>query len=87
MSALAPTLKQRFFDTNGAPLVGGKLYSYAAGTTTPKATYTDESLGAANANPIILDANGEANVWLDSGITNGSHQQSFPSVCVPGQFL
>lgn len=68
MSALAPTLKQRFFDANGAPLVGGKLYSYVTGTTTPKATYTDESLGAANANPIILDANGEANVWLDSGL-------------------
>lgn len=67
MSALAPTLKQRFFDTNGAPLVGGKLYSYAAGTTTPKATYTDESAVTANANPVILDANGEANVWLDSG--------------------
>lgn len=67
MSALSPTLKQRFFDSNGAPLVGGKLYSYAAGTTTPKATYTDESTASANANPVILDANGEANVWLDSG--------------------
>ena len=67
MSALSPTLKQRFFDSNGAPLVGGKLYSYAAGTTTPKATYTDESVSSANANPVILDANGEANVWLDSG--------------------
>lgn len=67
MAALSPTLKQRFFDENGAPLVGGKLYSYAAGTTTPKATYTDESISAANTNPVVLDANGEANVWLDSG--------------------
>ena len=67
MAALSPTLKQRFFDANGAPLVGGKLYSYAAGTTTPKATYTDETLASANANPVVLDANGEANVWLDSG--------------------
>lgn len=67
MSALSPTLKQRFFDSNGAPLVGGKLYSYAAGTTTPKATYTDETVEFENTNPVILDANGEANVWLDSG--------------------
>ena len=30
----------QFFDNSGAPLTGGKLYSYAAGTTTPQATYT-----------------------------------------------
>lgn len=51
----------------GAPLVGGKLYTYSSGTTTPKATYTDSTLGSANTNPIILDARGEADVWLGSG--------------------
>lgn len=61
---LAPELKQRFFDSNGAPLVGGKLYSYQAGTTTPLATASDQA-GTSNANPIILNGNGECSVWLD----------------------
>jgi len=30
----------QFFDNNGTPLSGGKLYAYEAGTTTPKTTYT-----------------------------------------------
>ena len=47
------------------PLVGGLLYTYAAGTTTPQATYTDQSEGTPNANPVVLDSNGEANVWVD----------------------
>lgn len=61
---LAPVPKYQFFDANGAPLVGGKLYTYAAGTTTPLATYTDYDGQTANTNPIILDARGEASVWL-----------------------
>jgi hypothetical protein len=54
----------RAFDANGAPLAGGKLYSYAAGTSTPLATYTDQGGGTPNANPTILDSSGEASVWL-----------------------
>jgi len=64
MSTLAPTPKLQFFDANGAPLVGGKLYTYEAGSTTPLATYTDSTGVSANTNPIILDSRGEANVWL-----------------------
>lgn len=56
----------RAFDANGNPLAGGKLYSYAAGTTTPLATYTDATGGTPNTNPVTLDANGEAQVWLGS---------------------
>ena len=66
MAILSPAPKLQFFDSNGDPLVGGKLYSYAAGTTTPLATYTDSSGLTANTNPIILDSRGEANVWLAS---------------------
>lgn len=54
----------RAFDANGDPLSGGKLHTYAPGTSTPKATYTDSGGLTPNANPVILDANGEANVWL-----------------------
>ena len=64
----------QFFDNNGDPLSGGKIYTYAAGTTTPLATYALSSGGSANANPIVLDAAGRPSsggspieVWLTSG--------------------
>ncbi len=60
--------KARYFDANGDPLSGGKLYSYEAGTSTLLATYTTRAGSVANANPIILDANGEANVWMTPGV-------------------
>lgn len=68
MSILTPNAKQQFFDANGNPLAGGKLYTYAAGTTTPLATYTDSSGGTPNTNPVILDSRGEANIWLGSDV-------------------
>jgi len=64
MASLSPTPKLQFFGTDGLPLVGGKLYTYAAGTTTPLATYTSYTGATANTNPVILDSNGEADVWL-----------------------
>lgn len=50
----------------GLPATGYKLYTYASGTTTPQATYTDATLGSPNTNPVVLDARGEASVWLSS---------------------
>jgi len=67
MATIAPQPKLQFFDANGDPLVGGKLYSYIAGTTTPQATYTDESGSTTNTNPVILDSRGEASVWFGPG--------------------
>jgi len=67
MAALTPVPKIQFFTANGEPLVGGKLYSYAAGTTTPLVTYTDQAGTSANTNPVILDSRGEASVWLGTG--------------------
>jgi hypothetical protein len=64
MAILTPTPKFSAITATGTPLVGGKLYSYAAGTSTPIATYTDSYGTTANSNPVILDARGEANVWL-----------------------
>ena len=63
-TSLAPTPKLQFFDANGDPLVGGLLYTYEAGSTTPLVTYTDSTGVSANTNPITLDSRGEANVWL-----------------------
>lgn len=68
MASLTPTPKQQFFDANGNPLVAGKVYTYAGGTTTPIATYTDQAGGTANANPIILDSRGMASIWLQPTI-------------------
>lgn len=63
-TALSPSPKQQFFTAGGVPLVAGKLYTYAAGTSTPLATYQDSSGTVSNTNPVILDSRGEANVWL-----------------------
>lgn len=69
MASLSPQPKLQFFGTDGLPLVGGKLYTYAAGTTTPIATYTDNTQATLNTNPVILDSAGQANVWLTDSVT------------------
>ena len=61
---------QQFLDDSGNVLTGGKLYSYAAGTTTPQTTYTSASGVTAHSNPIILNAAGRVatgEVWLTAG--------------------
>ena len=62
----------QFFDSNGDPLSGGKIYWYQAGTAVPKDTYTDQGAGTPAANPVILDTegypdhgSGAAGMWLD----------------------
>lgn len=65
---LPPVIKFREFDSNGDPLAGGKLYTYAAGTSTPLATYSDSTGSAANANPVILDSDGRADVWISASL-------------------
>lgn len=60
-----PQGRQRYYDNAGLPLSGGKLYTYAAGTATPKVTYQDADGLSAHTNPIILDAKGEAVVYWD----------------------
>jgi hypothetical protein len=57
------------FDSNGDPLSGGLVNTYVSGTTTAKATYPTQDDAAAqtnaNANPVVLDSNGRAQIWLD----------------------
>jgi hypothetical protein len=62
---LPPAFSQQEFDDDGTPLAGGKLYTYASGTLTPQTTYLDQAGSAENENPIVLDARGEYNMWLD----------------------
>jgi hypothetical protein len=56
----------QFFDSSGNPLAGGKLYTYAAGTTTPAVAYTSNTGATPHANPIILDSAGRVSeeIWL-----------------------
>jgi len=61
----------QFFDNNGVILSGGKIYTYAAGTTTPQAVYTSASGVTPHANPIILDSAGRVpggEIWLTDGL-------------------
>ena len=69
LSALAGA-GQQFFDNSGVILSGGKLYSYAAGTTTPQTTYTSASGSTAHTNPIVLNSAGRVatgEIWLTAG--------------------
>jgi hypothetical protein len=58
LGGLLPWIESRFLDENGEPLVGGQIFTYEAGTSTPQATYTDCDLTTPHANPIVLDAYG-----------------------------
>ena len=62
----------QFFTNTGAVLTGGKIYTYAAGTTTPATTYTSSQGTTPWTNPIVLDAAGRVpsggEIWLTDGI-------------------
>lgn len=63
---LAPFPKHQFFDNNGDPLNGGKLFTYTAGTSTKVSTYSDTT-GTVNDNPIVLDSAGRCTIYLVPG--------------------
>jgi hypothetical protein len=59
---------QAFTDQYGAPLAGGLIYTYQAGTSTPFVTYTNINGNIANPNPIVLGTGGRPpnEVWLQA---------------------
>lgn len=65
---LVPFPKFSALDSDGNPLSGGLLYTYEDGTTTPQSTCTDNACLTPNSNPVVLDANGQADVWLTPGV-------------------
>ncbi len=65
---LTPNAKQQFFDNNGNPAAGYKVFTYAAGTSTKLATHTSSTGLVNNTNPIILDYRGEANIWIPPNV-------------------
>jgi hypothetical protein len=61
----------QFFDNNGVILSGGKIFTYAAGTTTPQVSYTSALGITPHSNPIILDSAGRVpggEIWLTDGL-------------------
>ena len=55
-----------FTDDDGAPLAGGLIYTYAAGSySTPKAAYTTAAGDTEHTNPIELDSSGRAVIFID----------------------
>jgi hypothetical protein len=65
MAVLFTSTKFSARDANGAPLAGGLVYTYEAGTLTPLATYTGQDGTVQNTNPVVLDSAGRASIWLD----------------------
>lgn len=63
--SLMPYFTQQFFDDNGDPLVGGKVYFYEPGTSTLKTVYSDSNGNTALSNPVVLDSAGRTQIFLD----------------------
>lgn len=54
--------------TDGRPLVGAKLYTYATGTSTPKPVYSDAGLTIAHTNPVVsVDLGAFPPMFMDGG--------------------
>jgi hypothetical protein len=56
--------KIQCFDNNGNFAVGYEVHVFRAGTTTALTSYTDRTLTVPNSNPVILDARGEADIFI-----------------------
>ena len=70
MSAYLLPQPQQFFDNNGDPLAGGRVYTCIPGASGytksyQKDSYTDATGLAANPNPVVLDSFGRCNIWGD----------------------
>jgi hypothetical protein len=67
MPGVITTLPTQQFSQNGEPVSGGSVTVYAANTVTPANTWQDKAQTTLNTNPIILDAQGRCNIWLQPG--------------------
>ncbi|WP_066736551.1 hypothetical protein [Cupriavidus sp. D384] len=68
---LSPIFNNQVVNDAGAPASGWKVYTYAAGSSTPLATYTDSAGTVPQSNPVIINALGfptNGPIWLQSGL-------------------
>ena len=58
---------QQFFNNTGFLNAGGKLFTYANGTTNNQDTYSDSTGNTENSNPIVLDSSGRlpTDIWIE----------------------
>lgn len=66
---LFPVLQ--FFESDGTPLSGGKIWTKVTGTSTNKTTYKNAAGSQQHTNPIELDGNGRPDsegIWLDTDV-------------------
>lgn len=64
---LLQAVQIRHTDDNGNPHSGAKLHTWAAGTTTNLATYTDSTGGTPLPNPVVADSEGFfPQIWISS---------------------
>ncbi len=60
---ILPNAKTQFISGLGVPYAAGSVYMYVPNSSTFKTTWQDSGSSVANTNPIILDSNGEAQIW------------------------
>lgn len=65
IAAPMPPIRARFTSKLGIPLSGCKVYTYEPNSNIPKTTWVDIDKTVENTNPILLDAAGEADIFLD----------------------
>lgn len=65
----SPVGNSQAIDANGEPYASGELYTYDAGSTTPRTTYTTSAGTVAQANPIVLNTRGmpSSPIWIPTG--------------------
>lgn len=69
-------VKPTFMLPNGSALAGGFVYVYESNTrASPKTTYSNSAMTVPNTNPIVLDGNGQANIWF----TGSAYYEVFDS--------
>lgn len=67
---LSPVFNSQVVDENGSPAAGWQIFTYAAGSSTPLAAYTDSTGNTPQSSPIVLDALGfpaMGQIWLQAG--------------------
>lgn len=61
-------LFEQVFSNEGNPGAGYKVATYQGGTSTPLATFTDDTGETENSNPIVADAAGRYQCWITLGV-------------------
>lgn len=61
-----PVPRAAYYDANGDPCAGCKLYAFETGTNTDLAVYQEVTLTTAHAQPVVLDAAGRATIFLQN---------------------